>query len=1057
MAKLIRVLSTIILLSGGLYLYCHYAVPVLEPVSRFQKRDIITGSSDPVYRFLELLFPPDAWEIKQSRHLEINNLHILVDDYNLSAEANIEVKRCTFVIVSADQSLTETQRFQRAVIIQCTDKATLQFERPPLEGGLGGTNRFLGGMLNGEIVVFGQGDPHNPNDNLNLVTRDVHINADRIWTSANIRFSYGQSHGMGTGMQIQLINSGLLGSSLNADSSGAFFHKFERVTIQKLDHLTLYPINDSKNDTKDSQTILSFQNAPIELHCDGQFTFKLLDETATFSDNVSLIHPVPDKQPDTLLCDDLNIYFKSAAGSNRETSQKGDADTADFFEQWDLTIDRLEATGKPVIIRSPDNSLEMEGKKVLITVNPLSFELDDITGGQTVIKYKEHEIHSQNLVYFFGENEQLGALQCNSSGWIRSRVGTEGKSFRARWLERMVFAPDLQDSSEHMVSLKNKVILEFGKEGNPDVSINAPNVYFWLARNPESASSKSGGQFTNLTLKRMQAENHVAVKSDYISARVKKLQLWFEQKMDVQNLLGAAESKAGDNAGLDALFSENTLTDSESRSEVKAYYAESDLLQGKIQLASGKFNISEVTLNDNVWVYNKNENENDSKLYFKGRRLEMYNILLPHASARLSGEPAQVGFDNMVLFANALNINRSMNRVWSDCSGTCRWLQRVPVASNAEGESEKTATVPTEIQWHKSMNFDGAALAFEGDVTVTRANQNIQCGQLYAFLTNKINFQQLNSNESALDVKTVLLSNNVKLENVSLMNGKQTSLDCMVASRLSVDISGKKMAAFGPGRVTTQRKTAASGTEALSSDAENRVVTLGDKTLAKDMIYLCVDFQDRLDIDLSVPNSQNFVFLGRVESIYGSINNWGESLNSQRISDLPQDAFILKCARMDIQTNYPLTIPSVYTPAFHSENIQIASEATSFVSSVFDAADESISVSDSIQNSVNSDYAQDGFRSPLNTFVATGSVILEGRIYNATADKISYESKTDQLILEGGERTPAKFYYQKVLGGYYYQTSSVKIFYSPKTGAVHGEGIQDFSLYINTPEETENK
>ena len=82
-------------------------------------------------------------------------------------------------------------------------------------------------------------------------------------------------------------------------------------------------------------------------------------------------------------------------------------------------------------------------------------------------------------------------------------------------------------------------------------------------------------------------------------------------------------------------------------------------------------------------------------------------------------------------------------------------------------------------------------------------------------------------------------------------------------------------------------------------------------------------------------------------------------------------------------------------------------------------------------------------------FIASGGVSVEGRVYNARADKIMFEAKNGMMTLEGDGQIPARLFYQKVLGGRYNQASSSTIYYNTQTGAVKGEGIQDFSLFLS--------
>ena len=88
-------------------------------------------------------------------------------------------------------------------------------------------------------------------------------------------------------------------------------------------------------------------------------------------------------------------------------------------------------------------------------------------------------------------------------------------------------------------------------------------------------------------------------------------------------------------------------------------------------------------------------------------------------------------------------------------------------------------------------------------------------------------------------------------------------------------------------------------------------------------------------------------------------------------------------------------------------------------------------------------------------FIASGSVKVEGKVYNAQADKITFETKNNTMTLEGDGQIPAQFFYQKVPGGHYSQATSSIIYYNTQTGAVRGEGMQDFTLFLSPKSSSE--
>lgn len=324
------------------------------------------------------------------------------------------------------------------------------------------------------------------------------------------------------------------------------------------------------------------------------------------------------------------------------------------------------------------------------------------------------------------------------------------------------------------------------------------------------------------------------------------------------------------------------------------------------------------------------------------------------------------------------------------------------------------------------MVFQDDALTFTGDVSLQRKDQFAQCEALSIVLNKKIDFQNLNSAEmqNALDVRYIVLNNSVKLENVTAENGATVAMDCLTTSKITIDMKKQTFVAEGPGRAMTQRK-AHGISEQLAiekQDANDEKQEDANSLTAprSSLINLSVDFQKRLEGSYAPHSLSTFTFSGYVEAVYSPIDEIGKPIKTFNISELPPQAFTLKCTQMEIQADLAQKDVRPESP---------------------DAG--------------GNDSKRSGSGAAEGAFIASGGVTVEGRVYNASADKITFETKNSMMTLEGDGQIPAQFFYQKVLGGRYNQASSSTIYYNTQTGAVKGEGIQEFSLFL-APKSSQN-
>lgn len=1021
MKKATRILTTILILSIATTLYSFCIVPALEPDSKYQKEEQEQEFPELSKQQIKSLFQPNDWENDSYRQLNYNNYHFFIGDYDFLSPESILLNKCTIVIVNP-------QKPSNAIIIRCLGQISITLEKP-FSHGLD-DNRILNGTITDEIQVISKGD----DETLSLKTRDFNIDRDFISTNANVYFKYGRTQGQGEGMRIQLISQGLLDSqNFNPDSS--FISQIvANITLEKLHRLTVVPpANNEANNHNDDSGLF---NSPVELSCDGEFVFSALDKCASFERNVSLIQTVANKAPNSIRCQHLNLFFSLAQDSDsyQETNEENeDSDTDDSFDDWNFQLERLEAiggetSGSQVVVEAPEYETKILADRLTANLSPLSFELYS-TSRQCEIHYKNHVISAQNLIYFVGKDGALGTLECNCPGWISSQIEQGGKQIRARWSDHLHLEPEDNDPGESKVSIQGGAWLEVENNKVSEATITADNFSFWLTRTTGSAQSNG---FEKLTLSRMQALDNVVMKSKPITAKVNRLQLWFEE---LDSRKEAAEGNRQETLGInnDSPASYSLLpATAASNSELNhSYTVSGNQLQGEILIGQEPFQIKELKLEGGVRIV---QNGNDNKLEMSGNLIEVNNVTLPSVTARLIGQPAKIRYNNALLTGAAINVNRETNHIWISSNGEAIFLGNTERETGNSNSSEATLNSPSDspvlnfakIQWSESMEFKNDTLTFTGMVSLQRAEQIAQCDTLSIVLNKKVDFQNLSSEEQkSLDVRFVILNNSVKLKNYTRENGVLAAMDTLTASKMTLDMKNQMFVAEGPGCAITQRKMkgndetqVASNENAQDANSGNREqgtektnspetnTTLASSSLLpspNSLINLSVEFQKRLVGSFNPRALQTYTFSGYVQAVYSPIDEIGKTLKTSSLSALPPQAFTLKCNQMEIQADF----------GNRQEGIE------------------------NLNSSVSA-----------GAFIASNGVKLESLNYNADADRITFEGKRGMMTLEGSDSKPAHLFYQKVPGGIYNQASSSTIYYNTQTGAVKGEGIQDFSLFL---------
>ena len=425
------------------------------------------------------LFPADAWELAPCKVLETAQGTILFRDYQPHDDGRVEVFPFTMVIQSKteedDSSETETETEINSdpehepvpIVIRSSQKAVLQFERAfKLDGGDPG--KIQHGQLNGEVSIYRPPSAIGADDDLKVLTSNVLLEKQKIYTVDDVEFEFGANHGRGRHLDIELSHETPL-EALNTD-----FSKINGVRSLKLGYLERLRIYPTPGKEKTNR-MLAGQNAPLEIRCLGAFQFDFEQQLATFDDKVVVSQL--DESGQSLKCQKLALLFDSKVTEGQPLTRSENEDPA----SQNLQLRRVIATGNPAILTAADRDAS-------IVANYVDY---DLALNRIIARRPEgvsmamgqQQFTSNEIEYRIREDGAIGPLLANGPGSMTRYV--DGKGFSAKWSKSLSIQPDTNQRKRITLGGQAEITLD------QDTTIAGSDMEIWLweLAKPNSATA----------------------------------------------------------------------------------------------------------------------------------------------------------------------------------------------------------------------------------------------------------------------------------------------------------------------------------------------------------------------------------------------------------------------------------------------------------------------------------------------------------------------------------------------------------------------------------------
>jgi hypothetical protein len=1003
-------------------LYAFLVVPWVEPsvatraASHVFRSGQSTGDSHPE---LAQLFPPEAWERNDPMVLETDGGMLLFQDYQTADDGKLVLSPCTVVFFSqlpnksgSSPGKAESNRNPtggRPIVLKAPERAVLNFSGS-LNLGRAEFGKLKGALLEGEITIFSPPTAPDVDDGLFIVTRNVQILPNQIWTPHDVQLRYGENRGSGRDLSIKLASQE---DDEKPESGNSLVNAVESLELVHVDRLSfLLPSSQLEESEKPDRSAADRQvfavteddaeNIPVEITCHGPFQFDFQNWVASFEDHVDVIRVNRQAAEDRLNCQQLKIYFDPADPADTSEQSPGEPVAQAPPRSSSPKPRRIVAIGLPAVLQAPTWQTSAHGHRLEYDFHTRRILLEDDQRAE--FTHRQHHVVSPKLEYeMSAEPLQLGRLWASGPGNYRGATdGEDRKSIEAAWSGQLRLQPQdglhvmsILDGAE--MTLRQPSVDEAGAPGAVQIvgQFAAKKLFLWLANVEGVAPSTPETDPPDKQIRpvKMLADGQVTVKSPQLNGDTQRLEVWFDHPpaprpnpASTSLVLAQPNREAtsdGRRSGLP--LSEPPPTEPQSpwsTTNDRQYEFHGGLVRLRILMAEDEPQIREATVTEQVRLTQRDGRSGQQTLMITGQTLQLRMDQLRRAAVDIHGSPARVMAEQTLLEGAALHVSQRENRMWADGPGRMRLPSQSPGAKQA-----MPSQVPLWVSWQGGMDFNGQVARFLRKVEVRGVNKLnngnsvhfVGLGeQLHAKMNRYVEMQR-SPQSTDLEVIEIRFLGDVHVENQTFEpTGAIASHDHMQIRDFVLDRPSGKFHALGPGWIISRHVD--NGTLAKSLGTAQSSSAPGDG--APQLSYLRVDFENGVAGDIY---RREVEFGDFVRTVYGPIASWSAVLDPDNPAGIGPQGMILTCQRMII-----------------------------------------------------AQMGQAGLQSL--ELKALGNTHVESAEFTARGDRLSYSAAKDQLILEGIGRSFAVLE-QRVLPGQRPSGSvAQKIIYFPRSGLMEVEG-----------------
>jgi len=659
----------------------------------------------------------------------------------------------------------------------------------------------------------------------------------------------------------------------------------------------------------------------------GPLLYDVIKREMTLEDHVRGVHltnltGTPRK--DQIDCAWLRLEFDSTVPVNPDGKRK----PGNAFDG--LSFHRLRAQGS-------DNG---HGTRLTVTSDDqqLQAEMQDLAYDGTLrravlIDQDQVVIHRGNAKFVCPQigfqhtpTNQIEYLECRGPGQLDMLPETPGDPpLIASWEGHVQIMPDPQ-SGVHQIQLQDQALLGIPEQ----FGIAAETIWLWadLEQAQNASASRTAGPVSQtgqpqqqnmlagvLPLKRARAENHVVMDSPLLKVEHSDLIDVFIQPGLIAEESATASAAAVSGPAAASTDGQPAPAPSAARSP---WILSADTLNVHLVHDSGRaaIDLRHVTGEGHVIIQRDAASATRSPassatpqmngpLIAKGQSLTatnkggLHQILTIRGEIGPNGEPmqnARVSLGEAALWGTQITLSRHENRV--DVPGPGGLT--VPMTQDLNGQPSQNAT-RMDIVWQEGMAFDGLAARFWGKVTAAvpgeqKGTTRLLCEDLEATLNQKISFVTPQNQPENLSISVVEARHQVVIESFEFNQNQLAAVRNSSLSALTVNLESGDFQGDGPGVIESWSL----GDAVKFSPGENPQANQPAKPTDPRWRYSTVRFAGKIDGNM---NRHDATLRERVEVLTAPVDKAKTKFQREQLSSETPDAanaVWMRCNQMHI-------------------------------------------------------------------------------------------------------------------------------------------------------------
>jgi hypothetical protein len=787
---------------------------------------------------LAALFPPGSWELGARKKLQVEQGRAYFREYVPTEAGDLEVKPFTLVLLAESES-GEIDPQIPPIILRAPEGALLTFDQP-VTLGFHRTGKLKRAVLRGEVTIDRQAAPDV--EPIRLVTHNIQLQDDRIFTPHAVDFRFGDHHGVGQNLMIQLLTE----PSGNSSAPVPAVKGIRSVELIKLEKLIL-AVPPSPSVLPAAPGVVP-EATQLAISCAGSFQFDLTTMQATLRHNVVLSHLRPGwpQALESLVADRITVRFE------RRPAQPGSRSTIYSAEQLpaptELQVREVIAVGAPAVLDSPLRAMHAEA--ALLGYDPVEQKVRLQDDNHVILVHEDFRFEAPNLEYDIDPQRRLGRARSIGAGRLIRSGSNDREPMAVSWQEEMLLRPhDGLDA----ISLYGSPNLSMGTESRFD----ARELHLWIRevpdRTPLTTTVTPSSRRTLLQPDKMLAQGGVRVASPQLSGVAERLEVFWEETLALPTdpfsdqvpsnttplnaapIASSSTNSASSPRGPGGL---QLQTDSGNNGARRRMHVEGTYVRARLVPVAKTFEVDEITIEGEASLHEETAEPGVTPLAIQGRMLRVESIGGGLFSAYIVSEPndgqATLAARGLELFGAELQLDQRTHRMWTDGAGEARL--RPP--SDSAGASRLDG--PAIVRWTGGLEFDGKVVRVRGEVVIvirsrgedgTKSIIEIRGDSLDLNLTDRVDFRGLNGGDQqeAIDILSLGMAGPIEMTHwESSPDGRPRSIDRFSIRDVTIDYRTGEIGARGPGLGRSIRlgSSAAMTGQAAAESNELRLVRI---------------------------------------------------------------------------------------------------------------------------------------------------------------------------------------------------------------------------------------